>query len=155
MNLKPLSFNTGLCSKVCHLLECLYEFRPAVRVSAVIQGIDSDEDIGCAKHLGPSQGYRKKNGVSGWDIGNRDLLLHLFRQPSLWDVYVGGEGGTPDLPQVYINDNMAFCPKCMRNPFCRIKLNAVSLAVSERDCIRLKPLCQSNGKGCSGVKPSA
>src|SRR3972149_7789953 len=96
---ETLSLYPCLCSKVSHLLKGLYELRPAIRVSAVVQCVDSYEDIRCSQYLGPPEGYRKKNCVPGRDIGNWNVSCHLFGIPSFRNINIRGQGGTAELPQ--------------------------------------------------------
>ena len=47
------SFYTGFCGEVRQVFECVYKFRPAVRITGIIDGVDPQKDITGAKYLSP------------------------------------------------------------------------------------------------------
>ncbi len=61
----------SLVARLGHLLECLNVLGSAVGISAVVERIDSNEDIVRAQTLSPSQGKRKENRIASWNISNR------------------------------------------------------------------------------------
>ena len=54
------AFDAGLGGQVGHLLEGRDEFRPAIGIAAVIEGVDSQEDIRRPEHLRLGQGKDRK-----------------------------------------------------------------------------------------------
>src|SRR5207302_1125340 len=59
VNLEPLgAFYAGPGRQVCHALEGFNELWTAIRVAAVVERIDSDEDVGGAQHLSPRKRKR-------------------------------------------------------------------------------------------------
>src|SRR4051812_44668967 len=56
-----------------HLLERFDKFRPAIRVSAVVQRIDPDKHIVAVQHLGPRECVAEEDRVPRRDVGDGDL----------------------------------------------------------------------------------
>ena len=65
----------GFCGEVGHGLVGADVLRTTIRIPAVIESIDADEDIPSIQHLGPSEGKRKKDRVSGRDVGDGDFVF--------------------------------------------------------------------------------
>ena len=59
-------------ARLAMLLERRDEFRPAVRIAGVVDGVDADEDVVRAEHLGPGQRERQEHRVARRHVGDRD-----------------------------------------------------------------------------------
>ena len=67
------ALDRGLGGEVGHRLEGGDELGAAVGVAGVVDGVDADEDVGRAAHLGHRQGEAQEDGVAGGHVGDRDL----------------------------------------------------------------------------------
>ena len=68
VNLNPSAFNAGLCRDVRQRFENRDEFRPAVRITAVIDRVCADEDVPGRNRFRPGQRMREEDGISRRDI---------------------------------------------------------------------------------------
>ena len=73
----------ALVARLASRGEGLDEFRPAVGIAAVIDGVHADEDVGRRNRLGIGQGQRQQHGVPRRDIGDRDAVGHCSAGRSL------------------------------------------------------------------------
>ena len=73
MNLEASSLRASFRGQVRQPLERGNEFRPAIRIAAVIDGIRADENVRGAKHLTPGERVGKEDRVSPRDVGDRDF----------------------------------------------------------------------------------
>ena len=71
----PMALDTGGRGEVGHRLEGGYKLGSAVGVSAVVDGIDADENIVRADHLGVPERDRQKDRVSRRHIGDRNARV--------------------------------------------------------------------------------
>src|SRR6266446_138348 len=55
------------------------EFRPAIRISAIIQRVHPDENVVRAYYLSPGQSVAKEDCVSRRHVGNGNSACHLVR----------------------------------------------------------------------------
>jgi len=93
----PLASLYGrLRGQVGHGLESLDELGPAVRVAAVVKGVDTDEDVAGPKGLGPGQGEGQEYRVrAGTYVTGMPGPISSAR--SWWgNGQVAGEGGAPN-----------------------------------------------------------
>ena len=72
-----LSLHGCLGGEIGQALERCDELWAAIRVAAVVQCVDTDEDVLRANHLGKSQRKTQKNGVARRYIGHRDRVAGL------------------------------------------------------------------------------
>ena len=63
--------------QVRHALIGFDEFRPAIRVTRIVERVHAHEDVGAFQHLRPRQREGKKDGVARGNIRNRDAVPHL------------------------------------------------------------------------------
>src|SRR5438067_11076106 len=83
MNLEVLTtLNPSLGGEVGHPLVSLNELRTAVRISAVVEGVHSYEDVAAPENFGPSQRERQEDRVASWNVGNGNAVGHLINRTS-------------------------------------------------------------------------
>src|SRR5262245_26246044 len=84
-------FDTSLRGQIRKLLKGRDVFGTAIRISAVIESIHSDEDVVRAAHLGPREGDREKDGVARRNVRDRNVVLHVLNRTVLGNVDVSSE----------------------------------------------------------------
>ena len=72
------ALDARLGGQVGHLLVRADVLGAAVRVSAVVQGVDADENVAGLQHLGPGQRVRQEDRVASGDVGDRDLVCQVL-----------------------------------------------------------------------------
>src|SRR6185295_6472144 len=95
------------------------ESRSAVRIAAVIYGIDPNKNISGTKNFSPRQAVGKKDSVSRRDIRNWNALS----DPTLWHRELICESGSTKKPQVYDSDAMFVDAKRGRDSFCGLEFD--------------------------------
>src|SRR6202035_3830762 len=90
----------------CQLFIRFDVLRPAVRISAVIEGIHADEDVKGVKHFSPGEREREEDRISGRNVRNRDTSPHLFNASALGDRRITGKSGSTEQTQIYVHDNV-------------------------------------------------
>ena len=61
-----------LCSQGGHSFEGFEIFGTAIGITAVVNGVGTDEDVAGAQYLGPGQGKGEEDGVAGRNIRGWD-----------------------------------------------------------------------------------
>jgi hypothetical protein len=83
MNLQyPFALCPGPGGQPGHFCKGLKLCRPAVRVAAIIQGIDPYENIICPNYFSPCHGVGQENGIAPRHIGRWDACFHCGKFPS-------------------------------------------------------------------------
>ena len=76
MDLQPLrALDAGLRGQVGHPLEGLDVLRPAIRIPAVVERVDTHEHVARAQRLGIRKRERQEDRVAGGHVGDRDLAV--------------------------------------------------------------------------------
>src|SRR5262249_9122849 len=91
--------------KVRHPLEGFDVLRAAIRVSAVVDRVDPEEDVPSPEDLSPSKCEREEDGVPSWDVGHRDSG-HCGNVPTLWYLDVRRQRRSPKLSEVDVEDDV-------------------------------------------------
>ena len=149
MNAQLVAFDTGLCRQVGHLLEGGEVFRPAIRVTRVVDRVDPDENIIAAQYLGPGQSQRQHDGVARRHIGDRNTRLDAI------DRHVDGavgQGRSAKLGQSQVEYPVLDSALGLDDPFGRLQLGTVTLTVVERKTVTVKALATGNGEASGGIE---
>jgi hypothetical protein len=107
--------------------------RPAVRVSAVVERIDPDEDVLGAEDLRPPERVREENGVARRHIGDGNPVREGLRAPSLGDREVGRQRGGPEGAEVDLCHEMPDRTEASRHGGRGRELCFVTLPVTEAE----------------------
>ncbi len=152
-----LAFDTGFRGQIGHSFEGLDEVRPAVRIPAVIDGIDTDEDVRSSQDLRPGKGIGQKDGVSGGNIGDRDLLLllHRIERTGFGDGQIACQCRSADDMQIDLDDEVAPYTHAGSDAFGRLQLENVSLAIIETEGIQFETLLSGDGHGRCRIQSTA
>src|SRR5688500_17391752 len=86
-----LGLDAGTSGKIRHPLERLDEFRSAVGISAVVEGVHADEDLVRANDFGEGERVRKEDRVSSRDVRAGNLGVVVLELATLWYRDVGGQ----------------------------------------------------------------
>ena len=78
MDSESLAFHAGFRCELGKIFKRRDELRPAIRIAAVIERVDADEDIGRVKHFRARERVREKNGVSRRHISDRNAGRDFF-----------------------------------------------------------------------------
>ena len=100
MDLKPRPLDACLGGQVCQLFKRCDELRAAVGISAVVDGVNPQEEIVCPQHFGPAQRHRQEDRVACGDVSDRDARRHLGLSPILGDLDFRGQRRSAEHPQV-------------------------------------------------------
>ena len=85
MNLVTRSLHAGFRGQARQFFELSDEFRPAIRVSAVVQRVHSDENIVRPDHFGPGQSVAQEDCVPRRDVGNGNSARYLVCATIFWN----------------------------------------------------------------------
>ena len=88
MNLKASAFDTRFGSKVSQRFKRFDEFRPAVRIAAVIDRVYTNKNVSGRNYFRPAERKSEKDGVPRGDIGDRNsirdfCLRSIFRHTDI------------------------------------------------------------------------
>ena len=149
------SLDSGLRRQPSQLGKCFDELRPAIGVAAVVDRIDSDEEIERAQHLCPAQGQRQEDRVACRHIGDRDAAAEFRFAAVLRHVDVVGECRAAELPQVDLKDSMLLHAERLANPLRRLQFKPMPLTVVDRQSVQVKPLLPSKCQHRGGIESAA
>ena len=151
----PFVLDAGPGGEVGQLLEGAGELRPAIRISGVIDGVDSDIQVEGAKRLGPGQGQRQENGVAGRDVGDGDAGRHLFGGAVARHVDVGGEGGAAEGAEVEGEDAVFGGAQGVGDAAGGVEFDGVPLAVGHGEGVAAEAVVAGRGQGHGGIEAAA
>src|SRR5207247_10054640 len=77
VNAKMCAFDPGFGSKVSEGFKCRDKRRPAIRISAIINRIRSDKDIGSSNCLLQHQLARKQGRIARGNVRDRNYTSNL------------------------------------------------------------------------------
>jgi hypothetical protein len=125
---RPL--DTRFCSEVRELLEGGEILWPAVGITAVVDRIDPDEDVGRSQDLGVTERERQHDRVPRRDVGHWDASGNFVVAAPLGD----GNGGrskcaSPHLSQVELHGAMLGDSQGLRHPIRRLEFEPMSLTI--------------------------
>ena len=122
-----------LCGERREVPEGVEELGAAVRIAAVIDGVDADADRRRAAGLGEGQGEGEKDGVAGRDVGRGDLGRQGFVGAVAGNGDRGiGQGAAAEGRQVDPEHDMVSQAEVGGEGLCGVELAAVALAVIDR-----------------------
>src|SRR6476646_7134001 len=107
------------------------EFRPAIRVSAVIQRVHPDENIMRAYYLSPGQSVAEEDCVSRRDVGNGNSVCHFVCAAIFRNFGRVGQGRTAKPAQIDLDHSMLADAQRFGDLFGRVDLNLVTLSVAK------------------------
>ena len=123
--------------QIGHIFKGADEFRAAIGIAGIIEGIDADVDIMGAEDFRPAQGKAQKYRIAGRHVGNRDNTLH---QLVLRHVKICSQGTAAELPQVELHHSMIHRTGPGRIFASLFQLDRMSLAIGETHRIKLKTI---------------
>jgi len=156
VNLKTgRSFSTRLCRQSREPFKRIQEFRTAVRVAGVIDGVDADKNILRPDNLAPAKRKTEKNSVARRNVGNGNFFGHPVARPSLGDFNIRRKRRTAENPQVDRGDDMIPDAQGDRDAPGSVKFATVSLTVIKTERINIEALFHSQRDCRRGIKSAA
>ena len=76
----PRPSTPALVARFASACKGLEELRPAVRIARIVDGVDADEDVARAEHLGPAERERQKQRVARGHVGDGDSARSALRE---------------------------------------------------------------------------
>ncbi len=102
-------------AQIGRAFEGFNELRSAVRVAAVVDRVDADEDVGRIENFSPGQGVREEDRVTRGHVSNRNASGgHLRFLPILRHGSITGKRGAPELPEIDA-DHAVFLHRVVRS----------------------------------------
>ena len=127
---EAVSFDSSFGGEVGELLERLDVFRATIRISAVIDGVDADENVIGFQHLGVSQRDCKHDGVASRHV--RDWNVVQFGLAAiLWDFNVSSQSGTADCSEIDRNDLVFLGAEIARDSLGGFDFDRVALRIAD------------------------
>ena len=146
------AFHRLLDGQVGHGLKRADEFRPAVGIARIVQGVDADVDVAGPEHLGPAQGHGQEDGVAGRHVGDRNVGFHLANIAVLGHVDVGRQRRAADGPKRQGQDQVRGHGHGLGHPAGGFQLHLVALAVFETERARHKSVAPGHGQAGGGIQ---
>lgn len=140
-----LAFHTCRCGEARRFFEGTHEFRAAIRVARIVDGIDAEEDIKGPQDFGPAEGTAKEDGVTRRDVGDRDATGNFVDAGMFGDIDFVGEGGTTEGAQVEPERDVAHRVKGLGNARSCFDFLLMALAVIKGKGVAFKALLACNG----------
>src|ERR1700739_4727928 len=131
MNLESRAFDSGFGADVGQCFKDSDEFRPAIGIPAIINGIRANENVTGANRFRPSHRVREKNCISCRNVSYGNAGTDLLVRTPLWKIAIIAQRGTAKDLVVNLGHYMFFRAKRLRYFFCSSKLALVTLAVVE------------------------
>ncbi len=147
MNDDFLSFGPGFGAQIGHFFESGDEFRPAIGVSGIIDGVCPDEKIQGSDMLGISEGQGQKNCIPGRNIGrgNFPVILNI---PVFGYLSRSGQSGTLENFRIDRDNPVSVRdPKKIRDFFRGVNLTRMALTIEKRQCMAVKMIVNGGGQG--------
>lgn len=149
------AFDAGLGGEVGHALEGVDEFGAAIGIAGIIEGVDSDEDIGRAEDFGPGECEREEDGVAGGDVGDGNAGREVFDAGGLGDGDIGGESGAAESAEIDGENDVARGAEAGGDGTGGVEFDAVSLAVVEAEGVAGEAPTEGGGETGGGIEPTA
>jgi hypothetical protein len=140
--------DSGPRGQVGHLLKGAHVFRAAVGIPAVIHGVRAHENIGCAKHLGPTQRKRQEDGVASRHVCRGNSLADLFQRSVLRHLQLPSKRGAAEGAKIDVEDNVLSDTQTLGDPARSLQLGRVPLTVPEGKRVHIESLIERDG--CRG-----
>lgn len=146
-----LPFDSSFGRDPGEVLERADEFGSAVGVAAVIDGIDSDEDVVGFSGFGVGKGKTEHDGVPGRDVGDGDVVAEAV----FGHFDVVGESTSSECRKVYGEDFVFGDEGVCGNGSGGIELNMVPLTVLDGKAVGVIALRLGNGETGCGIETAA
>ena len=143
----------GLGGQVGQSLEGGDVLRPAIGISAVVDGVDAEENVGRADHFGIGQRQRQQDRIPRGDVGDGDSVGHLPGVAVLGHLDGGGQGAAAEASKIDGRLDVAADAQGPGHPAGRLQLETVPLAVIDRKRIEGKPLSPRDGGRGGRIEP--
>src|SRR5262249_43008378 len=114
--------------------------------------VDAQEDVASAEHFRPGQCVGEKDGVTGWDVRDRNVRGHFLGVTAPWNLKFTRQGRPTENPQIDVDSEVSFDAQVVRDPGRSGYLVVMPLTVSEGQSVRPKSLMLENGESCRGVE---
>ena len=147
------ALDAGLRGQVGHRGEGGDVLRPAIGIAAVVDGVDAEEDVGGADRLGVGQRQRQQHRVSRRHVGDRDAVGHLVGRAILGHSDGGRQGAAAELGQIDREHDVPLDAQGLGHPPGGVQLEAMPLAVIDRQGVEREALLPGDGGGGRGIEP--
>src|ERR1043165_3085161 len=142
------AFNAGLGRKVGHPYESFDVLGAAVRITTVVESINSDENIATPENLGPRQREREKDRVTSRHVSDGYALPHFLNCTAFRNFYIARQCGASEDTQINLGDDMLVDIKVGGNATRGFDFNFMPLPIPKSQCVNLITLALRNGEGC-------
>lgn len=150
-----LPFHACARRQICHRLIGADVFWAAIWVTAIIDGVDTDENGMGSKHLRPRERVGEEDGVPSRHVGYRDTFLHLRIRAVFRHVDVRSQRGCTESAQIDVNNGVLFDFHRLRDILGACDFDLVALPVSETHGIDIVAFGARDGKGGGGIDAAA
>lgn len=140
------SFDSRLRRHLGQSLKARDEFRTAIGVAAVINGIHSSEDVERAERFRPTESERQKDRIPCGDVSDGNLGGHFVERAILGDSDVRSERRSAERTQVQTLHNLTSHLGRFADASRRLEFKTVSLAVVDRQSIGCEALLARDGE---------
>jgi hypothetical protein len=106
---KPCAFDTHFGSKVSQCLKRLDEFRPAVRIPAVIDRIHAEKNVSGRNDFRPGKRISEKKGIACRDLSDWNPTRDFCFRSLFWYIDIIRERGAAKDAHVDLCDTMFRC----------------------------------------------
>src|SRR5688572_2484624 len=143
------------CAEVRHVLIGADVLRPAVRVPAVVQGVDADEDVACLEDFCPCQRERQEDRIASGDVGDRHLVVAgTVLESVLGHGRIARERRAAEHAKVDVRDDVLTRPVAFSDASRSVDFVRVTLPVAERQRVDRVALRGCQGEQGGGVEPA-
>ena len=110
------------------------EFRPAIGIAGIVDGVDADVDFAGAEHFGPPERDRQHDRVARGDVRDRNAARRFGRHRER----AVGQRGTADVREVDEDRAVLACAERARDRGGRVELGSVALSIRDRERVALE-----------------
>ena len=133
MDVEAIIFNTCPGCHVCESFEGFYEYRPAIGIPGIIDGIGPDENIPGTGSFSQPQRHGQEDRVTRRHIGNRDICF--ARRGRIWDIDLHvSQGGATQFTNRQSKDAVIRRSALHCHSARSLEFYAVALAVIKTQC---------------------
>jgi hypothetical protein len=124
----------------------------AVGITRVVEGVDADEEVEGAEHLGPAKGEGEEDSVARRHIGDRD---DPFFYSAFGHRLLRGQGAAADPAQIEIDHQVLFDPDLWRILLRLGQFHCMPLAIGEAHGAGGEPFGPGDRQTGGGVESAA
>src|ERR1700681_532057 len=106
MNLDPGAFYAGLGGDVGQYFKKRDELRPAIRITAIVDRVRTDENVSGRNRFRPGERVREKNCVSRRNISGWNAAFDFFFRARFWNIDIVGQRGAGEDLIIDLNNAM-------------------------------------------------